>query len=152
MNLSKNEKNLATDYKGYTFESKFMPGMDTSRVSVMIKSDITYERLSHLEDDYANTIWIRVKTSKNKYIYIQCTYRQWALPGELNLQNTDTLPSQLSRLQNIMSPIEQLSNDGKTIITIGDYNIDLWPPNDPYGKFKNGKLLSIYKEVLDLFS
>ena len=75
--IAKTQNDLATDYKGYVFESKFMPGIETSRVSVMIKDDITYEKLYDLEDDYANAIWIKVKAAKNKYIYFQCAYRQW---------------------------------------------------------------------------
>ena len=45
-NLHKHEKNLNIDYKGYNLQSKFLDGSEVARLSVIKKSDLSYERLT----------------------------------------------------------------------------------------------------------
>ena len=65
-NISRNEPNLHTHFEGYAIESKFFPGQDRARISVLIKENIEYERISQIEDDWISTLWIKIKISQNQ--------------------------------------------------------------------------------------
>ena len=74
-NMERSEPNLNLDFEGYYFENNFMSHMNTSRITVMIKSGISYERIKSLEENDLSTIVIKIKLN-NKKIFI-CL---WCLP------------------------------------------------------------------------
>ena len=77
--LVKYYANLKVDYKGYKVESKYFNDSNLSRHIVMLKSDITYERLTSLENDKNSKIILKAKISNNKCIHIVNVYSQLTL-------------------------------------------------------------------------
>ena len=75
-NFLRHEPNLNIDYPDFVFENKFHPNANKSRITVMIKKNITYTRLYELETLDSSAIWLKVKLSARKYLYLLCLYRQ----------------------------------------------------------------------------
>ena len=88
-----------------------------SRLSVLIKSNLNYTRMTDLENDDTSEIWIRMKLSKRKYFYLLCINRQWNLPSKLDPQDeSGKLANKLDRLGKTLKPLEELHNKGHTIV------------------------------------
>ena len=75
-NIKREEKNLNTDFPNHNVESSFMSNLNIGRLAVMIRKGISYKRLKNLEDGDTSTIWIRLKLSKARHLYILGIYRQ----------------------------------------------------------------------------
>ena len=69
---------------------------------------------------------LRVQMAKKQSLYIVGAYRQWNLIENLKTLTSHTLPEQISRLENTMSPITELRDKGHELLLFGDLNIDLW--------------------------
>ena len=79
-NLKQNDLTTHNTFEGYNIESQFMKGATESRLVVVIKKGIHYERLYHLERDYISMMWFKVRITRRTYLIIGCVYRQWQLP------------------------------------------------------------------------
>ena len=76
-----------------------------------------------------------------------CVYRQWKLPPELDpSRKSNNLPDQLSRLDQLLAPLDSLAAEGKLVAVAGGLNIDHLVTNDPRGRYDLKKL----HERLDL--
>ena len=75
-NLEKEGETLDVDYPGYKVESKFLGSNNPARIMVLVKSDLTYERLTWLENNDNAMVVLKIKLSSNKYIPMVCIYRQ----------------------------------------------------------------------------
>ena len=56
---------------------------------------------------------------------------------------------QLLRLETIMKPIKELTDEGKEVALLGDLNIDLLETNDPRSNYKIKTLQDNYLPILD---
>ena len=82
---------------------------------MLIKSDINYKRRHDFEHPIVCTIWIQVKTSRNKTITVMGGYRQWKLPKALiNIINN---PNHQICINNIQLEILQNAQQYKELIT-----------------------------------
>ena len=99
-------------------------------------------------------IWLKVKLTKRKYIFILCTYRQWKLPPELDpARVSNNLEDQLQRLDQILEPLDNLAAQGNLVLAAGDLNIDHMIANDPRSRFDIRKLhekLDVSKDYSNL--
>ena len=120
-----------------------------ARLVVLVRKTLTYERLTWYETDVNSMIVLKVKISKNQYVYIVCSYRQWNLLDNLKTDTSHTLPEQLIRLENIMKPIKDIRKTDHQLILMGDINIDLFESNDPMKRYDIRKLTELYKSVID---
>ena len=147
-NMESNEPSVKNHLKGYNIEKKLLGNQNVARMIVMVKSDITYERLYGFENDINSMMTLKIKNSNKKYIYLVCVYRQWKL---LHIDDpSSNLPAkQLARLELILETINKIIKDGKETLLIGDLNIDLWPANNP-GQRKDIKaLFELYQSVIN---
>ena len=76
-NLELNNNTIKNDFPDYTVESKFLGNSELARIMVLIRSDLTYSRLFHLETDDNSMIVLTIKISKSNYLHVVCVYRQW---------------------------------------------------------------------------
>ena len=68
--MVRNKPQVERDYKEYHIENKFHRDGSKSRITVLIKKNITYTRLSHLENEDTAEIWLKVKLSSRKYVHM----------------------------------------------------------------------------------
>ena len=123
--IKDNEKNLDVDFKSYVVENKFMTGLNWSRISILIKENVEYERLHHLENPKISTIWIKVKIGQNKYINIMGGYRQWKLPRIMGEPLSCEKESQISRFKTISEQIKGAKRSKNPLVIGWDSNIDV---------------------------
>ena len=134
-NMLEIEPGTKDNFKGYTIENKFFKGCPRSRITVLMRENIIYTRLYDLETDNNAGIWLKIKFSKKKYIYMLCVYRQWKLPPELDpSRKSNNLPDQLTRLDQLLAPLDSLAAEGKCGAVAGDLNIYRLVTNDPRGR------------------
>ena len=97
-----NEPN--NNYKDYKIEhTKMSINTNQSRNILMIKDDIIYKRRTDLEDQDTSTVWIEIKTPKNKPILLASIYRQWSLPQILNIKNSNNIQSLTERWETVLN-------------------------------------------------
>ena len=147
-NMEEDHPCVRNHLKGYNVEIKLLGEMKVARMIVLIKADITYERIREYENNTNAMITLKIKNSARNSIFLVCVYRQWKL-----LHTKDDLSNlpinQLKRFELILGVISQLVNEGREILLIGDINIDLWPPNNP-GHRKDIKALhELYTSVIN---
>ena len=94
-------------------------GSKKARLSVMIKSGLTYERLLKFQDKYCCMMVLKVKIAKNLNLHTLCVYIQRKMLKEMNQPSSKSLPQQLD---SILKAIKQLSTVGKQLVIMGDLN------------------------------
>merc|ERR1712081_45114 len=77
----------SSKFTNYKFEDKITGGNPRARVSIMIKADLNYERLTDVKDDENPMVTVLFRQKKGKYLAITAVYRQWKAPGELEPNN-----------------------------------------------------------------
>ena len=78
-NLEHVNSTLDIDYKGYNLESKFLGNDKLARTMVLVKSNVTYERLTKFETQDKAMIILKVKISSRRYIKVICLFRHWKI-------------------------------------------------------------------------
>ena len=148
-NLKQNDLTTHNTFEGYNIESQFMKGATESRLVVVIKKGIHYERLYHLERDYISMMWFKVRITRSTYlIIIGCVYRQWQLPQEVDPLRGGSTKEQCDRFQIIMNMMDIACQYGHNTVFCGDVNIDIHPPNDPLSRYELRMLTETYESHL----
>merc|ERR1712240_172005 len=112
-------------YKDYIIEhTKMSMNTNMSRNIIMIKEDLIYEQRTDLEDTETSTIWIELKTPKNKPILIASIYRQWSLPQILNIKDSNGIIKQTERWEKVLEKWEKAIKEKKEVIVLMDDNMD----------------------------
>ena len=133
--VGRESNTLTTDYPDYNLELKFMDGAVKSRIAVLVKKGITYERLSGSEFNDVSMVVLKVKMSRGKSLIVVSVYRQWQLPPEMRTDPSKCGPAaQLDRWSRIMNSINNLNHKNDPMVVIGDLNIDQWATNDPLSR------------------
>ena len=73
-NLEREGETLDMDYPGYKVESKFLGDNNPARIMVLVKSDLTYERLTFLENNNNAMVVLKIKLLSNKYLHMVIWY------------------------------------------------------------------------------
>ena len=153
-NMIRNDPVMTNELKNYKFENKFHQNGTKSRITVIINPNITYTRMTELEGEETTDIWLKVKTSPRKYVYILCWYRQWHILSELDPdENSGHIKNQLDCIERVLKPIEKLSDQGASLLVAGDLNIDQLEVNDPDSRADLKQLNQIlikYKNIASL--
>ena len=147
--IKRTDTNLEEHFKGYSIEHKFLPGMDRARISILIREDIEYERLTEIEDDWLSNVWLRVKTSRNGYTCIMGGYREWRHPPELNLPFSGDPLEQESRLPKTLVQVENAKSFSQKLVLGWDSNLDLLEANDNFRRQDTKKMTQIYRDFMD---
>ena len=147
-NMEEDAPSIRNHLKNYNVEMKFLGTSKVSRLVVLIKSDITYERLKIYENNTNAIITLKIKNTSRGFMNLVCIYRQWKL---IHVDDSSSnLPSQqLSRLETIMEIIARVISEGRETVIIGDINIDLWPPNNPGQRQDIKGLHELYTSVMN---
>ena len=146
-NLEADNNTLDIYFKGYKVESKFLGEEKLARIMVLIKSDITYERLKKFESNDNAMIVLKIKIAARRYMKAICLYRQWQILHKVE-PNSGLPIKQLERFNHVMDLLRQFSSNNDKLLLIGDINIDLWPPNDPANRKDIKQIYNEYRSVL----
>ena len=114
-----------------------------SRVCMFIKKGLKYYRKDKYEDETVSMIWVKLCTSRRKYLMIGGIYREWKSPNINIPDSSKDLHDQKKRLSKIMEKVKQVANENDNIMYLGDMNVDMLESNDPLGVFFNKKLYEI---------
>ena len=107
-NLEYDNNTLDIDFRGYKVESKFLGEEKLARIMVLIKSDITYERLKEYETGDNAMIVLKVKIATRRYMKAICLYRQWQVLHKV--EHNSGLPiKQLERLNPVLDLLRRFS-------------------------------------------
>ena len=136
-------------FKDYYFEESYVEGCRKARLIVLIKKGIQYSRIDEYDHKYTSSIWIRLKTSKRKYLYVLCLYRQWHLVSEANVPDSGLIANQLERLAKALEPIDDLRAKGHQLLVGGDINIDHLVANNPRKRWDIARLTDLLDDVRD---
>ena len=150
-NMEEDAPCIKNHLKGYNVKLKLLGTLKIARMIVLIKSDITYERLYRYENDTNSMMLFKIKNTNRNFINLICVYRQWKL---LHVDDSSSnLPTkQLKRLEKIIEAITGVINEGRETLLIGDVNIDLWPPNNPGQRSDIKALYELYTSVMNKLS
>ena len=107
-NLTKNDQVHMKDFNNYNIEAKYIKNQDISRLVVMVKKNLTYERLYKFENDINAMMVFKIKIAKGQSVHVVCVYCQWNLLSNLKTPTSHKLPEQIIRLNNIMSVIKEI--------------------------------------------
>ena len=77
-----------------------------------------------LEDTETSTVWIELKTPRNKPILVASIYRQWSLPQILNIKDSHGIIKQTERWEKVLEKWEKAIKEKKEVIVLTDDNID----------------------------
>ena len=86
---------MDTTFKNYSVESKTVKGTSNSRILVIIKKEIEYERLKDQESAVNRSIVIKIPQSPRKHTMIVGTYRQWKGEGSTLPHCSDSILDQV---------------------------------------------------------
>ena len=121
-------------FRGYKIEEIENKTNDKSRVLMIIKNKIPYERVP-MEDEVINpAIAIKVTSKTHESTTIVGHYRQWKLPGELPLSSKDNIKAQKERFVKFSDNLDKIRDKTDNLIVIGDINIDQRVENDPLSR------------------
>merc|ERR1712240_613959 len=125
-NINKNNNTeINNRYKDYRIEhTKMSINTNLSSDVIMIKEDLIYKRRTDLEDIETSTVWIELKTPKNKPILIESIYRQWSLPQILNIKDSNCIIKQAERWEKVLKKWEKAIKEKKEVIVLTDDNMD----------------------------
>ena len=146
-NFRPNEKNLDTDLSDYNIENKLLPGLGYSRVSLLIKKGLKYQRLTSMENDLLSTIWVKVQVSRNKYIYIMAGYREHQYPKIMGITNSVDKAKQRRRFSAILDQLKKMSKH--SVVCMWDSNVDMLSENNPLERDDIKEMVEEYVSFLE---
>ena len=94
-----------------------MQHAELSRVCILIRKGLKYERTYKYEDNSVSMCWIRLKTGRRKSLMVGRFYREWKSPN-LQIPNcTKELDDQKNQLEKILKQVDNVVKE----------NISYWP-------------------------
>ena len=139
------------NFDNYNIEyNTIIKGYNISRTILLIKKVILYKRRKDFENDYISSVWVQIILSKRVSTFICSYYRQWSLPQELNIENSNSLKSQRDRYLIFTQQVSKASKEGKDLIILTDENINSLDDKSSIGNCKNIQLKEIRdKNIID---
>ena len=96
-----------------------------SRAAVMICNSVNYRRRRDLEPSCSPAIWLEINPKTAKACLVFIGYREWRQLQAKNKKLNESMKQQLLRLESWAESWNKASNEGKSIIVLGDFNIDI---------------------------
>ena len=115
---------------------------------MLIKKGITYKRRRDLENEYVASVWVQIILSKRASTLISSYYRQWSLPKELKMGDSNSIKSQIYRYNLFISQISKATKEGRDLVILTDENIDSLQEKCSTGYSKNIQLKSIREQSM----
>ena len=115
---------------------------------MLIKKGIAYKRRRDLENEYVASVWVQIILSKRASTLISSYYRQWSLPKELKMGDSNSIKSQIYRYNLFTSQISKASKEGRDLVILTDENIDSLQDKCSTGYSKNIQLKSIREQSM----
>ena len=92
-----------------------------SRIVVYSHKDINVKPRPDLSNQNFSSVWLECSIPKQKKFLLCNAYREWQIPG---VENSLSVPEQLSRWQVFLSQWERVTSSGSEVIILGDMNIN----------------------------
>ena len=121
------EANFINEYKLITSPTLVMHGY--TRLILLVRENLDYKRLSHLEDQDIATIWISVQPRGSKKLVIGGVYREHTLLGKDEDSQAGTKQQQEDRWTKVLHQWTSVANHD--CVLIGDTNLDTIKWLDP---------------------
>ena len=133
------EANIGADHylpaiaiDGYSFElDNLRDNGFKTRTMVYIKDEVKYKRRNDLETINSPTIWLEF-FNENKPFLVFVGYREWCCLQARDKKLSRSMKEQLKRLDNWSLSWKKAEEENKTLIMLGDYNIDTRPWTHPH--------------------
>ena len=133
-------------FPDYSFEDKFLGMHKKSRCTVMIHSNITYQRLANYEDSVNPAICLKIRDGRNKWFALYGLYRPWKASGDS--EDSEGIRKQVSRLNSMCNQINLICKDFKKVLIGGDLNIDHCLENNPLSRPELKALYPIWEQCI----
>ena len=92
---------------------------------------------------HISSIWAEIKISKRNSVLVCAYYRQWSLPKECNVSNSNSPAAQKDRYILYSAQLDKASKDGCDIIVLTDENINSVDDNCNSSSYRNIELKTI---------
>ena len=111
-------------FQKYNLEAKYLDSnkKTDARTILLLEQEIIYKRRLDLEDLHISTIWVEVKISKRNSVLVCAYYRQWSLPNECNVSNSNSLAAQKDRYMLYTAQLDRVNKDGCDMIILTNEN------------------------------
>ena len=120
-----------------------IPNNNIARSILLIKDGISYKRRRDLEDKYISTVWVQININSKTSFLLCAYYRQWSLPSNLNINNSNSVNSQKERYIKYSDQIRRASKEGKDLVILADENIDSYDENSSSNRYRNIEIKNI---------
>ena len=94
------------------------------RTAVYIKQNIIFNRLKHIENSGESIIALNIGYPNKKKINVIGYYRQWSDVYNHKIFKKHTIAQQNEKFENQLNKINQLLENNKETIIMGDFNFD----------------------------
>ena len=118
-------------FQGYIILDKVFQGTRNARLSVLIKENLTFQRMISSENEINPAIIIKLKMANNRYHCTVSNYRQWKGTSPQCHYNTRNDQDCISRFSDMITMWKKSAGLGYPTYICGDINIDRLEENDP---------------------
>ena len=108
---------IACHVEGYTWERK----KDSTRINVLVNSNLDYKRRKDLECDSVAAIWLEICPRQKNSILVCQVYREWRLLGDENLGSH---AAQEERWRKFVNVFKSVADTGQELHVMGDCNLN----------------------------
>ena len=114
--------------EGYSYELDNMceDGVKT-RAVMFIKDGTSYSRRRDLEPKCSPAIWLEIKDTPSKPYLLFMGYREWRSAKDDDKQLSGNKFNQMKRLNEWSMSWKRAEEEGKMLILMGDFNVDIMP-------------------------
>ena len=106
---------------GYTILRRDPKTSNETGLIIYISNSLSYKHLSHLDHPGVESIWLEICIAKSSPILVGYCYRNPA--------------SRVNWIQDFMEMMDNVTFQGKELILLGDFNIDLNKPNQQWTNY-----------------
>ena len=108
---------MACHVEGYVWERK----SDSTRLNVLVNSNLDYKRRKDLERDSVAAIWIEINPRQKKSLLVCNVYREWKLLGD---EASGSRAAQEDRWRKFIAVLKSVADSGQELHVLGDMNIN----------------------------
>ena len=127
-NIPKNEDIKLFSVKDYTVYPSPCSESGIIRLVIYAHKDVMVKVRNDLSSPNLSSVWLEAGLKNHKKFLINQYYREWQ---QLGVQDSDSIPEQLSRWIEHLDIWERAISSGKEVISLGDYNLNHCNWTDP---------------------
>ena len=126
-------RSIQNTFSDFEVEHKVTTGTSISRILILIKKELSFERVKEFEAYVNFSIVIEIIQSSRKHTFLIGSYRQWKGIGSFQFQS-ESITDQVFRMKCLFETFQKVINLGAPVFIGGDLNIDRHLPNDPLAR------------------